>query len=238
MKNLSPVWFLKSPIDVEHKYYILLNFLQSVNSEIKNNNLYSPRKRIFSLIKELEYFLKYESILIEDYSLMEDEDVEILDLYSQEFFSREEISEISRIIKNSLRILYRYANLGASLWKSMEDRIRIFNLEISDTDKETGITIFRNMSTNEIFPYWWKKTEIRIGEETKNGVILKKVPVLNNYYSMSYEFIVHETLDSLGIRDGSKYNCTIIEISEDFNLNSEIFMVAKEKFIQEMGGED
>ena len=55
---------------------------------------------------------------------------------------------------------------------------------------------------------------------------------------MSYEFIVHETLDSMGIRNGSKFPCTIIEISEDFDLNSEIFKIAKEKFIKEIDQED
>ena len=58
MKNLSPVWFLQSPIDAEQKHYILLAFLQEVNKEIKINNVYSPVKRIFSLIKELDYFIK------------------------------------------------------------------------------------------------------------------------------------------------------------------------------------
>ena len=53
MKNLSPIWFLKSPIDVEHKHYILLDFLPSVSSEIRDKKIYSPVKRIFNIIKEL-----------------------------------------------------------------------------------------------------------------------------------------------------------------------------------------
>jgi hypothetical protein len=238
MKRLSPIWFLKSPIDVEYKYYILLNFLQSVNLEIKSSKIYSPVKRIFSIIKELEHFKKYESILITDYSLMEDEDVEVLDSYSDKIFSAEEKSELDQIIKNSLIILYKYADLGINLWKNIENRIKIFNLVIEEAQKNNGITIFRNMSTNEVFSYWWKKTEIKLGKEIKSGVVLKKIPILNNYYSMSYEYIVHETLDSMGIRNGSKYTCTIIEISEDFDLNSEIFKIAKEKFIQEIDGMD
>jgi hypothetical protein len=238
MKNLSPVWFLKSPIDIEHKYYILLDFLQSINVEIKNNRVYSPIKRIFSLIKELEYFQKYNSVLITDYSYMEEEDVEILDSYSGKILSLEEIHDLDQIAKNSLRILYKYADLGANLWKNIEQRIRIFSLEIPEKERDNGITIFRNMSTNEVFSYWWKKSEITIGEETKRGIILKKIPILNNYFSMSYEYIVHETLDSMGIRNGSKYPCTIIEISEDFNLNSEIFKIAKERFIKEIDPED
>jgi hypothetical protein len=42
----------------------------------------------------------------------------------------------------------------------------------------------------------------------------------------------------MGIREGGKIPCTIIEISEDFDQNSEIFKIAKEKFIQEIDQED
>jgi hypothetical protein len=51
---------------------------------------------------------------------------------------------------------------------------------------------------------------------------------------MSYEFILHETLVSMGIQDGTNFPCTIIEISEDFDKSSEIFKIAKERFIQEI----
>lgn len=233
MKNLSPVWFLQSPIDVEHKYYILLDFLQSVNLEIKNKRVYSPIKRIFTLIKELNHFTNSGSILIEDQRMTENEKKILLTP-----LTLEESQEVEQIVKNSLKILYKYADLGINLWKNIEGRIKIFNLGISQDTKDTGITIFRNMSTDEVFSYWWKKTEMRIGEEKKRGIVLKKVPILNNKYSMSYEFIVHETLDSMGIRNGSSFPCTVIEISEDFDLNSEIFKIAKEKFIKEIDPED
>lgn len=236
MKKLSPVWFLQSPIDVEHKYYILLDFIQSVNLEIKNNKIYSPIKRIFSLIEDLENFKKFRSIFISDYSLLDDEDVKILKKIPS--ISEEERRELDSIIQNSLQILYKYENLGVRLWKKIEESIKIFNLEPSGFRKESGITIFRNMSTDEVFSYWWKKTEIQIEGEVKKGIVLKNIPILNRRYSMSYEFIVHETLDSMGIRDGSKFPCTIIEISEDFDLNSEIFKIAKEKFIKEVDRED
>ena len=236
MKRLSPVWFLRSPIDVEHKYYILLDFLQSVNLEIKSNKVYSPIKRIFSIIKELEHFKRSGSIFISDYSLLDEEDQGILKRFPEILI--EEEKELDQIIQNSLRVLYKYADLGVNLWKKIEGSIKMFNLEVPESQKDSGITIFRNMSTDEVFSYWWKKTEMRIGEDVKKGIVLKKVPILNSRYSMSYEFIVHETLDSMGIRNGSKFPCTIIEISEDFDLNSEIFKIAKEKFIKEIDQED
>ena len=238
MKNLSPVWFLKSPIDAEQKHYILLAFLQEVNKEIKINNVYSPIKRIFSLIKELDYFIKSDSLDgFKKLSLTEDDKL-IIDFYSKNLISKEDRKELDSIAKSALKILYRYADMGINLWKDIESRIKMYSLEVQDPDKDHGITIFRNMSTDEVFPYWWKKTEIKLESQTKKGIILKKIHIPNSYFSMSYEFIMHETMVSLGLKNGGKITCTIIEISEDFNQNSEIFKIAKEKFIQETDQED
>lgn len=237
MKRISPIWFLKFPLDTEHKNYILLDFLKSAGEDLRQNTIYGPIKKIFSLIEDLEEFLRTESFPISNKDLS-DEEREILKFYSRNPLSIEDKREIESIVKSSLRILYKYADIGVNLWRDLESRIKIYTLKSDNMEKDKGITIFRNMSTNEIFSYWWKKTEIRIGEEKKNGIVLKSVPILNNYFSMSYEFILHETLVHMGIKDASRLPCTIIEISEDFNQSSEIFRIAKEKFIKEIDSED
>lgn len=234
MKDISQIWFLKSPIDAEHKYYILLDFLKSINEEIKKDNVYSPTKKIFSMIKDLDYFQKNGTMDGYKELFISEEDELIISSFREEGLDDDSRSEIDLILANSLKVLYKYADLGINLWNEMEDRIKMFNLDVPDSSQESGITIFRNMSTDEVFPYWWKKTGIKIGEEIRRGVVLKGITILNSKYSMSYEFILHESLVSLGIQDGTKFPCTIIEISEDFNKSSEIFKIAKERFIQEI----
>jgi hypothetical protein len=234
MKILSPVWFLKSPIDVEEKYYILLDFLKSVNKEIKNNNFYVPFRAVLSLSKELEHFLKYKTLdNFLDERLTED-DLDLLDSYINGYFDDNEIDEIDEILKNSLRVLAKYADTGLKLLRNLEGQIKIYNLEIQTDTKENGMVIFRSMTSNEIFTYWWKKTEIRIGEEIKKGILLKSIYIPHNYYSMSYEFIMCEILVAAGIESMEKFPCVIIEISETFNQSSEIFKIAKEKFLREI----
>jgi hypothetical protein len=234
MKDISQIWFLKSPIDAEHKYYILLDFLKSINEEIKKNNVYSPTKKIFSMIKDLDHFQKNGTMDGHKELFISEEDEELLSFYRENGMEDVVKEEIRMILENSLKVLYKYADMGINLWKKMEDRIKMYNLDVPDGSQESGITIFRNMSTDEVFPYWWKKTGIKIGEEVRRGVVLKGISILNSKYSMSYEFILHETLVSLGIQDGTKFPCTIIEISEDFDKSSEIFKIAKERFIQEI----
>lgn len=234
MKDISQIWFLKSPIDAEHKYYILLDFLKSINEEIKKDNVYSPTKKIFSMIKDLDYFQKNGTMDGYKELFISEEDELIISSFREEGLDDDSRSEIDLILANSLKVLYKYADLGINLWIEMENRIKMFNLDVPDSSQESGITIFRNMSTDEVFPYWWKKTGIKIGEEIRKGVVLKGISILNSKYSMSYEFILHESLVSLGIQDGTKFPCTIIEISENFNKSSEIFKIAKERFIQEI----
>lgn len=234
MKDISQIWFLKSPIDAEHKYYVLLDFLKSINEEIKKNNVYSPTKKIFSMIKDLDYFHKNGSMDGHKELFISEEDGMLLSYYKENEMDEEMKEEVRLILENSLKVLYKYADMGINLWKKMEERIKMYNLDVPESSQESGITIFRNMSTDEVFPYWWKKTGIKIGEEVRRGVVLKGISILNSKYSMSYEFILHESLISLGIQDGTKFPCTIIEISEDFDKSSEIFKIAKERFIQEI----
>ncbi len=234
MKDISQIWFLKSPIDAEHKYYVLLDFLKSINEEIKNNNVYSPTKKIFSMIKDLDHFLKNGSMDGHSELFISEEDEVLLSYFKKIKIDESVKEEVRLILENSLKVLYKYAEMGINLWKKMQKRIKMYNLDVPKSSQESGITIFRNMSTDEVFPYWWKKTGIKIGEEVRRGVVLKGISILNSKYSMSYEFILHETLISLGIQDGTKFPCTIIEISEDFDKSSEIFKIAKERFIQEI----
>jgi hypothetical protein len=234
MKTLSPVWFLKDPIDQEEKYYILLDFLKSVSKEIKKDNFHSPLRTVLSLSKELDHFYQYrtlENFLDENLS---EEDLDLLDSYVNGYFSDDEINEIDEIIKNSLRVLGKYAESGLKLLRNLEEQIKIRSLEIVTDNKKNGIVIFRSMASDEIFTYWWNKTEIRIGEETKKGVMMKPIYIPHNHYSMSYEFIMCEILVAAGVDSMEKFPCIIIEISETFNQSSEIFKIAKEKFLREI----
>jgi hypothetical protein len=90
MKDISQIWFLKSPIDAEQKHYILLAFLQEVNKEIKIDNVYSPIKRIFSLIKELDYFIKSDSLDGFKKLPLTEDDKSIIDFYSKNPISKYE----------------------------------------------------------------------------------------------------------------------------------------------------
>lgn len=233
MKKLSPVWFLKSPIDYEHKYYVISGFIKSIESDLKEGKIHSPLKSIVLAIKSLEHFKKNWTILIHENDDLDDEDFETIDLYNG-IFDEFDLIELNKIIEYSLEILHKKSEHLLKIWGKIEKKIKIFSLDGADLKSKLGIAIFRSTLTDQIFPIWWKKTDINIGGIKKSGIIMKNVDLRNPNFSMSYEYILREILYSIEIKDGSKIPCAIIEINDDFNRESEIYQIAKEKIIGEL----
>ncbi len=235
MKDLKATWFIENPIDQEHKQYLLLDFLKSVNQDIYDEDIYYPIKRIFSMIKELTY----SRILIQEGNEISSKklnrELETINKYIQEAnLSTEEKEECLKIIESSLSILYKYAELGMELWKNIEKRIRTYDLQTAKKSdhQEYGILLFRNMASDKIYPYWWQKEKTNSG--SKGGTLLKYVEIKNPYFILSYEFCVHEIIESMGLKDKRDPVITIMEVYEDFNKESVILKIAKELFIRKI----
>lgn len=90
------------------------------------------------------------------------------------------------------------------------------------------------MASDEVHTYWWSRYKSSI---TSSGILMKRVNLLNSYFSLSYEFIVHEMLQNLGMK-ALNPQVTVMEISEDFTVESNVLKVAKELFIREMENSD
>ena len=51
MKNLSTIWFIKEPIDIEHKEYVLLDYLKSISKNINSKNCYPILRAVSKIVK-------------------------------------------------------------------------------------------------------------------------------------------------------------------------------------------
>jgi len=231
MKEIKTTWFLHHPIDSEHKQYVLLDFLQSVNEDIQRDDIYTPVKKIFSMIRELALakgLLEKSEFINQNLTKGEKS---VIEFYESSLFSEEENEELKEIVEISLASLYRYADLGASIWKKIEQRINSFEIPTTSSEKNIGILLLRNMATDEVIPYWWYTGN---SAANGNGVLMKKVNLLNSYYSLSYEFLIHEIVQNLNLELKECPRTIIMEIEEDFNKDSVILKIAKELFIREM----
>ena len=229
MKNLESTWFLQLPIDTEHKQYILLDFLQEVNEEIRRDNIYHPIQQIFSSIKGLKLSEKILANEKLDLQKMDQEEIQIFEKFIDSKFTEEEKEELREIVDLSLDCLYKYAELGTNIWKKLEKRISVYNLTPEKKNSDLGILLVRNLATDEIYSYWWS----RYSNASSFGIMMKRVRISNNFFSISYDHLVNEILVTVGVQAPNS-KVTVIEIQDDFNEESNILKIAKELFIKDL----
>lgn len=238
MKNLSTIWFLKEPIDIEHKEYILLDYLKSISKNINSKNCYVILRAVSKIVKSLNEFKKTNKIGPSILSLLTEEEKNYIKNFNFDKLENDKKESVLLIIESSLETLYEYSEIFLDMLKEEESKIKIFkvqskfNLEKVERTN-SGILIIRNMVNDKIIPYYWQgAVTLKTEHGNKQICVLKKIIIKNSRYSMNYEFIYHEILDEFSIEKNVSPELFVIEIYEDFDENSDIYKLAKEKFIE------
>lgn len=239
MEELNPIWFLKHPLDSEQKSYILLDKLNNYKKHLKKDQISDPINRILLIIKELSYFRKNSTLSKRSYDKLDQQEIDVLNHYKSLDQNDIEYIMLNEVIDKCLDILYRYVNIGIELLNERNNRIKTFEILPPNGNKDNinfGIFIIRNMVTDEIFVYFWAESKIGNKEGERIGIGMKKIEDSEEFYfSLSYINIAHEMLEKNGgILKGKTPRILVCEISENFNEDSEVIRVAKEKFLEKL----
>jgi hypothetical protein len=239
MKKFNPMWFIQDPIDPEHKEYILLDYLKSLSKKLNAKNSYSVLREISRIIKVLNDFKNNKTISSSVIKGLNKTDKEYLDNFSYFKMEAEAKMLVDEIVKNSLHTLYDYSEVCLEILNNEESKIKIFRIEpetiIQPERANSGILIIRNMITDTIEAYRWQGSVVlKTAEGDKEVCIMKKIPLKNKMFSINYEYIYHEILEESVSEKGKSPDLYVIEIYENYNDNSEILRMAKEKFIEKI----
>jgi hypothetical protein len=238
MKSISPIWFLKNPIDPEHKEYILLDYLKSISKNLNSDNCYPTLRSVSKIIKSLNDFRQNSRISEGTLNQLNSEDIQFLREFRFNVLDEEDQTKIFDIIDSSLETLYEYSEICLELLKEEESKIKVFKVQSRFNNEngeivKSGILIIRNMVTDDIIAYYWQgSVTLKTTEGNKQICVLKRIHLKNKKYSMNYEFIYHEILEEFSIEKKVSPELYVIEIYENFDENSEIYKLAKEKFIE------
>jgi hypothetical protein len=238
MKNISPIWFIKDPIDPEHKEYILLDYLKSISKKLDSENCCSILRAVSKIIKTLNEFKETKKISTSIKDQLKNEEKVLAKKFKFDELSDSEKNRIMQTIETSLETLYEYSEVCLDLLKEEEEKIKIFKIDplnsvLTPEKSNSGILIVRNMVTDKIIPYYWQGSVVmKTGDGDKQICILKKIHIKNQNFSLNYEYIYHEILEEFLTDKKNSPDLHIIEIYENFNENSEIYKLAKEKFIE------
>ena len=236
MKNITPLWFIKDPIDSEHKEYILLDYLKALTKKLNAKTSYSVLKEISRMIRILNDFKESKTLSSSTINTLKKEDKEYISSFNFNSLDPQIASIINEIVENSLHTLYDYSEVCLDILKEEESKIKIFKVEpdtiIKPEKSNSGILIIRNMVTDLIEAYRWQgSVMLKTPEGDKEVCIMKRIFLKNKIFSINYEYIYHEILDEDREKRKSP-ELYVIEIYENYSENSEILKMAKEKFIE------
>ena len=172
MKNLQPYWFLQSPIDAEHKYYVLMDFLQSVEKDLDQKKYSDQIQRITRVYSDLKMFQKSQKLNDKTLKLMTQEELDRMKELVKETSDNEEVEDI--LIK-SIETLDSFINKIHPYIEEIEKSLS-FKIHNEDTfSKDRGYMLIRNNKNKKMKIYSWMFSIIRVDEVDQVGLLLSEL---------------------------------------------------------------
>lgn len=229
MKNLHPYWFLLPPIDMEHKYYILMDFLQSVEGDLERKK-YSDQiqkiNRIYNDLKSFQGFKKLSDKTIKGMTQEEIQKIKDLTVNISDF------EEVQNILGNSLEVLEKFISKINPYIQEIEKSLEFKILNDKTLTSDRGYMIIRNNKNKKIKIYSWLFSIISVDDSEQVGLLLSElldpIPVYTKSDKKIFDFIKKE------VRNFSKYSdCFIVVDLEKSKGEEEIsFDLIKERSIE------
>lgn len=218
--KLDLKWVFKKPIDMEHKGYILLDYISKVDKELNEFRIYPTFQELsihLANLKSVQDDFKYIE-LRESPDEIDDEVLMYNILYKKiSRYSNEDREEIKIIAREAHRKLKDYFLIAKSIWSIVFDSvlIRPFNKEfiITSETKNRGYLIFNYKDESYLYEFTIKKLNNKFDEEKCEFKLIKK----NSY------IIVKEEVDL------SNNLVFVAEFNEDFPLEGCLLSITKRK---------
>ena len=229
MKNLQPYWFLQNPIDAEHKYYILMDFLQSVEADLGEKKYSEQIQKITRVYNDIKSFQKFNKLSDRTLKNMTQEE---LDKSSDLITLVHENEEVDLILEGSLHVLEGFMQKINPYIEEIEKSLEFKIHNEKFFSKDRGYVVMRNNKNKKMKIYSWLFSIIKVDEVEQVGLLLSELMDPLPEYTKSdrkiYSFFEKE------IKNFSRYSdCFIIVDLEKTKGEDEIsFELIKDKSIE------
>jgi hypothetical protein len=229
MKNLQPYWFLQNPIDAEHKYYILMDFLQSVEADLGKKKYSEQIQKITRVYNDIRSFQKFNKLSDRTLKNMTQEE---LDRSSDLITLVDENEEVELILDSSLQVLEGFMEKINPYIEEIEKSLEFKIHNEKFFSKDRGYVVMRNNKNKKMKIYSWLFSIIKVDEVEQVGLLLSELMDPLPEYTKSdrkiYSFFEKE------IKNFSRYSdCFIIVDLEKTKGEDEIsFELIKDKSIE------
>lgn len=203
LKDLETDWFLRKPIDFEHKEYVLKFFLKKVEEGLSNGEIYP----FFSLVSlhlcSLGHFTKTGKILKLKKKVLDfDSEIGFEDLkeYKPKFeLTENEISESTKILNYAHEKLTQYFTVSKTIWQMAFESTSVKLRKIGPEFNDRFLFLYKDIYGKEyiLWEFEYKKVH------KKKKLSIKKLlnEKLNNFDIMD-NFVESDEYKNLSIVEG------------------------------------
>jgi hypothetical protein len=207
--KLSTDWIIQEPIDYEHKFYVLMDFIKFCDDKIDKFELYPLFSELSLHLANLQSISsEFKYIKLNKKFTSVDDEILIKELKYEKIpnLNDEQLLEFNKILKKAGLKFYEYFNIVKALWNITYDSVAISLKSVSEnTQYSNGVFYFEYEGEKNIWKYELNnevdnitdskfKTESIYKEKTKKSIntILKSLNI--DDYSTIFEIKISNSL--------------------------------------------
>lgn len=190
MGTLSENWLTESLMDFEYKKYIVLGYLQKVESHFKEHKLYPDFAELIAHYKNLISIKNNTSSLENSFKKnIKSIDYQKLTFVYENTIDDDSLNELKQIIAFSEPLFIEELQKGKTIFDFAEQHILTDHIGILPIYKKEGYFI--------LYPYQSKQVQVYNYSLSKLNLLQQEVLGLNCSYFSTYPISLSQTIDNI-----------------------------------------
>ena len=218
MKNLKPYWFLESPIDTEHKYYMLMAFLVNLKKSFQTKNFVKKFKELLTIKRDLESFDKSTEFSPKTLSKMTEEERDLV--YTILDKNLDNIEEVESIVKNSIRTIEDFLEENSFFYEKYNSLVNVESYCAKYNLWDQGFLVIRKNDEEYMKVFTWFFSIVKVGK--KENVALLMTELLDPLCETTKEISSIKKFLKANIKDFSdQYDCVLVaDVADDIDIET------------------
>jgi hypothetical protein len=226
---MKPYWFIEDPIDLEHKYYILMAKLVKIKKSFKKKEFEKNFRELQSIYKDLKSF--DEKTELSQRSMMNMTDSEKDNFYNILDKNIEKIGEIEQIVIDSIELIEKFIEENKELEIEYNSRVNVESYCSGYSLWDQGFLVIRKNKEEHMRVFTWFFSMVTVNK--KDNIALLMTELLDPKCETTKEIRKIKGFLKTNVKDYSENSdCILIaDLSDkiDMEVGSEI---GKEKSIE------
>lgn len=210
MKILKNYWFLQDPVDVEHKFYVLMDFLQSVEEDMSFKKYNEQIQKVRRISEDLKSFNTARSLSDKTLITMTKKELDKFKDLQDNLIDREK--DLNDVIESSLGIISNFLEKIDPIIQEINKAINVYTFEPQKSFNDQGFLILRIPGEKKMKIYSWMFSFVKVKKKDQIGILLTELLEPLPKYTTSDKKIVSFFKDGIKVLSPETYTFVFADL--------------------------